>query len=93
MLLKIYLGTVIIAVISLLLVYFRMFLYRKEIKEVRKENPNKKINKTIDGVMILILCIIIPILNIIFILVAILNLIMPSEKFIKKYELKSKNRI
>ena len=83
MLLKIYLGTVIIAVISLLLVYFRMFLYRKEIKEVRKENPNKKINKTIDGVMILILCIIIPILNIIFILAAILNLIMPSEKFIK----------
>ena len=40
MLLKIYLGTVIIAVISLLLVYFRMFLYRKEIKEVRKENPS-----------------------------------------------------
>ena len=83
MLLKIYLGTVIIAVISLLLVYFRMFLYRKEIKEVRKENPNKKINKTIDGVMILILCIIIPILNIILILGAILNLIIPSEKFIK----------
>ena len=83
MLLKIYLGTVIIAVISLLLVYFRMFLYRKEIKEVRKENPNKKINKTIDGVMILILCIIIPILNIILILGAIVNLIMPSEKFIK----------
>ena len=90
MLLKIYLGTVIIAVISLLLVYFRMFLYRKEIKEVRKEikevrkeNPNKKINKRIDGVMTLILFIIIPILNIIFILVAILNLIMPSEKFIK----------
>ena len=83
MLLKIYLGTVIIAVISLLLVYFRMFLYRKEIKEVRKENPNKKINKRIDGVMTLILFIIIPILNIIFILGAILNLIMPSEKFIK----------
>ena len=83
MLLKIYLGTVIIAVISLLLVYFRMFLYRKEIKEVRKENPNKKINKTIDGVMIIILWIIIPILNIILILGAILNLIMPSEKFIK----------
>ena len=55
MLLKIYLGTVIIAVISLLLVYFRMFLYRKEIKEVRKENPSKKINKTIDGVMIIII--------------------------------------
>ena len=34
MLLKIYLGTVIIAVISLLLVYFRMFLYRNEIKEL-----------------------------------------------------------
>lgn len=83
MLLKIYLGTVIIAVISLLLVYFRMFLYRKEIKEVRKENPNKKINKIIDGVIIIILCIIIPILNIILILGAILNLIMPSEKFIK----------
>lgn len=83
MLLKIYLGTVIIAVISLLLVYFRMFLYRKEIKEVRKENPNKKINKTIDGVMIIILFIIIPILNIILILGAIVNLIMPSEKFIK----------
>ena len=83
MLLKIYLGTVIIAVISLLLVYFRMFLYRKEIKEVRKENPNKKINKTIDRVMIIILWIIIPILNIILILGAILNLIMPSEKFIK----------
>lgn len=83
MLLKIYLGTVIIAVISLLLVYFRMFLYRKEIKEVRKENPNKKINKRIDGVMTLILFIIIPILNIIFILAAILNLIMTSEKFIK----------
>ena len=83
MLLKIYLGTVIIAVISLLLVYFRMFLYRKEIKEVRKENPNKKINKTIDGVMRIILWIIIPILNIIFILGAIVNLIMPSEKFIK----------
>ena len=83
MLLKIYLGTVIIAVISLLLVYFRMFLYRKEIKEVRKENPNKKINKTIDGVMIIILFIIIPILNIIFILASIVNLIMPSEKFIK----------
>ena len=83
MLLKIYLGTVIIAVISLLLVYFRMFLYRKEIKEVRKENPNKKINKRIDGVMTLILFIIIPILNIILILGAILNLIMPSEKFIK----------
>ena len=83
MLLKIYLGTVIIAVISLLLVYFRMFLYRKEIKEVRKENPNKKINKRIDGVMTLILFIIIPILNIIFILGAIVNLIMPSEKFIK----------
>ena len=81
MLLKIYLGTVIIAVISLLLVYFRMFLYRKEIKEVRKENPNKKINKTID--VIIILCIIIPILNIIFILASIVNLIMPSEKFIK----------
>ena len=93
MLLKIYLGTVIIAVISLLLVYFRMFLYRKEIKEVRKENSSKKINKTIDGVMIIILFIIIPILNIIFILGSILNLIMPSEKFIKKYELKSKNRI
>ena len=76
MLLKIYLGTVIIAVISLLLVYFRMFLYRKEIKEVRKENPNKKINKTID--VIIILCIIIPILNIILILGAIVNLIMPS---------------
>ena len=88
MLLKIYLGTVIIAVISLLLVYFRMFLYRKEIKEVRKENPNKKINKRIDGVMTLILFIIIPILNIILILGAIVNLIMPSEKFIKKYELK-----
>ena len=90
MLLKIYLGTVIIAVISLLLVYFRMFLYRKEIKEVRKEikevrkeNPNKKINKTIDGVIRIILCIIIPILNIILILGAIVNLIMPSEKFIK----------
>ena len=90
MLLKIYLGTVIIAVISLLLVYFRMFLYRKEIKEVRKEikevrkeNPNKKINKTIDGVMIIILFIIIPILNILLILGAIVNLIMPSEKFIK----------
>ena len=83
MLLKIYLGTVIIAVISLLLVYFRMFLYRKEIKEVRKENPNKKINKTIDGVMIIIIFIIIPILNIIFILGSIVNLIMPSEKFIK----------
>ena len=83
MLLKIYLGTVIIAVISLLLVYFRMFLYRKEIKEVRKENPNKKINKRIDGVMTLILFIIIPILNIIFILAAIVNLIIPSEKFIK----------
>ena len=90
MLLKIYLGTVIIAVISLLLVYFRMFLYRKEIKEVRKEikevrkeNPNKKINKRIDGVMTLILFIIIPILNIIFILASIVNLIMPSEKFIK----------
>ena len=83
MLLKIYLGTVIIAVISLLLVYFRMFLYRKEIKEVRKENPNKKINKTIDGVMIIILFIIIPILNIIFILGAIVNLIISSEKFIK----------
>ena len=83
MLLKIYLGTVIIAVISLLLVYFRMFLYRKEIKEVRKENPNKKINKTIDGVMILILSIIIPILNIIFILGAIVNLIISSEKFIE----------
>ena len=83
MLLKIYLGTVIIAVISLLLVYFRMFLYRKEIKEVRKENPSKKINKTIDGVMIIILCIIIPILNIILILGAIVNLIMSSEKFIK----------
>ena len=83
MLLKIYLGTVIIAVISLLLVYFRMFLYRKEIKEVRKENPNKKINKRIDGVMTLILFIIIPILNIILILGSILNLIMPSEKFIK----------
>ena len=83
MLLKIYLGTVIIAVISLLLVYFRMFLYRKEIKEVRKENPNKKINKTIDGVMIIILWIIIPILNIIFILGAIVNLIISSEKFIK----------
>ena len=83
MLLKIYLGTVIIAVISLLLVYFRMFLYRKEIKEVRKENPNKKINKTIDGVMIIIIFIIIPILNIIFILASIVNLIMPSEKFIK----------
>ena len=83
MLLKIYLGTVIISVISLLLVYFRMFLYRKEIKEVRKENPNKKINKRIDGVMTLILFIIIPILNIIFILGAIVNLIMPSEKFIK----------
>ena len=76
MLLKIYLGTVIIAVISLLLVYFRMFLYRKE-------NPNKKINKTIDGVMIIIIFIIIPILNIIFILASIVNLIMPSEKFIK----------
>ena len=76
MLLKIYLGTVIIAVISLLLVYFRMFLYRKE-------NPSKKINKTIDGVMIIILFIIIPILNIILILAGILNLIMPSEKFIK----------
>ena len=61
----------------------RMFLYRKEITAVRKENPSKKINKTIDGVMILILCIIIPILNIIFILAAIVNLIMPSEKFIK----------
>ena len=83
MLLKIYLGTVIIAVISLLLVYFRMFLYRKEIKEVRKENPNKKINKRIDGVMTLILFIIIPILNIIFILGAIVNLIISSEKFIK----------
>ena len=83
MLLKIDLGTVIIAVISLLLVYFRMFLYRKEIKEVRKENPNKKINKKIDGVIRIILCIIIPILNIILILAAILNLIMPSEKFIK----------
>lgn len=83
MLLKIYLGTVIIAVISLLLVYFRMFLYRKEIKEVRKENPNKKINKIIDGVIIIILWIIIPILNIILILGSILNLIMPSEKFIK----------
>ena len=83
MLLKIYLGTVIIAVISLLLVYFRMFLYRKEIKEVRKENPNKKINKRIDGVMTLILFIIIPILNILFILGSIVNLIMPSEKFIK----------
>ena len=83
MLLKIYLGTVIIAVISLLLVYFRMFLYRKEIKEVRKENPNKKINKTIDGVMTLILFIIIPILNIIFILGAIVNLIISSEKFIE----------
>ena len=81
MLFKIYLGTVIIAVISLLLVYFRMFLYRKEIKEVRKENPSKKINKTID--VIIILCIIIPILNIILILGAIVNLIMPSEKFIK----------
>ena len=83
MLLKIYLGTVIIAVISLLLVYFRMFLYRKEIKEVRKENPNKKINKRIDGVMTLILFIIIPILNIIFILGAIVNLIISSEKFIE----------
>lgn len=83
MLLKIYLGTVIIAVISLLLVYFRMFLYRKEIKEVRKENPNKKINKIIDRVIIIILWIIIPILNIILILGAIVNLIMPSEKFIK----------
>ena len=90
MLLKIYLGTVIIAVISLLLVYFRMFLYRKEIKEVRKEikevrkeNPNKKINKRIDGVMTLILFIIINIINIIFLLGAIVNLIMPSEKFIK----------
>ena len=83
MLLKIYLGTVIIAVISLLLVYFRMFLYRKEIKEVRKENPNKKINKTIDGVIRIILCIIIPILNIIFILGAIVNLIISSEKFIE----------
>ena len=83
MLLKIYLGTVIIAVISLLLVYFRMFLYRKEIKEVRKENPNKKINKTIDRVMIIIIFIIIPILNIIFILASIVNLIIPSEKFIK----------
>ena len=83
MLLKIYLGTVIIGVISLLLVYFRMFLYRKEIKEVRKENPNKKINKIIDGVIIIILWIIIPILNIILILGSILNLIMPSEKFIK----------
>ena len=83
MLLKIYLGTVIIAVISLLLVYFRIFLYRKEIKEVRKENPNKKINKRIDGVMTLILFIIIPILNIIFILGAIVNLIISSEKFIE----------
>ena len=83
MLLKIYLGTVIIAVISLLLVYFRMFLYRKEIKEVRKENPKKKINKIIDGVMTLILYIIIPILNIIFILGAIVNLIISSKKFIK----------
>ena len=83
MLLKIYLGTVIIAAISLLLVYFRMFLYRKEIKEVRKENPNKKINKTIDGDMTLILFIIIPILNIIFILGAIVNLIISSEKFIE----------
>ena len=83
MLLKIYLGTVIIAVISLLLVYFRMFLYRKEIKEVRKENPNKKINKRIDGVMTLILFIIIPILNIIFIMGAIVNLIISSEKFIE----------
>lgn len=83
MLLKIYLGTVIIAVISLLLVCFRMFLYRKEIKEVRKENPNKKINKRIDGVMTLILFIIIPILNIIFILGAIVNLIISSEKFIE----------
>ena len=83
MLLKIYLGTVIIAVISLLLVYFRMFLYRKEIKEVRKENPNKKINKTIDRVMIIILWIIIPILNIILILGAIVNLIISSEKFIE----------
>ena len=83
MLLKIDLGTVIIAVISLLLVYFRMFLYRKEIKEVRKENPNKKINKKIDGVIRIILCIIIPILNIILILGAIVTLIMPSEKFIK----------
>ena len=53
-----------------------MFLYRKEIKEVRKENPSKKINKTID--VIIILCIIIPILNIILILGAIVNLIMPS---------------
>ena len=83
MLLKIYLGTVIIAVISLLLVYFRMFLYRKEIKEVRKENPSKKINKTIDGVIRIILCIIIPILNIILILGAIVNLIISSEKFIE----------
>ena len=83
MLLKIYLGTVIIAVISLLLVYFRMFLYRKEIKEVRKENPSKKINKTIDGVMRIILWIIIPILNIILILGNILYLIISSEKFIK----------
>ena len=83
MLLKIYLGTVIIAVISLLLVYFRMFLYRKEIKEVRKENPSKKINKTIDGVMRIILWIIIPILNIILILGDILYLIISSEKFIK----------
>ena len=82
MLLKISLGTVIIAVISLLLVYFRMFLYRKEIKEVRKENPNKKINKTIDGVMRIILWIIIPILNIILILGAIVNLIISSAKFI-----------
>ena len=83
MLLKIYLGTVIIAVISLLLVYFRMFLYRKEIKEVRKENPSKKINKTIDRVIRIILWIIIPILNIILILGAIVNLIISSEKFIE----------
>lgn len=83
MLLKIYLGTVIIAAISLLLVYFRMFLYRKEIKEARKENSNKKTNKIIDGIIRIILWIIIPILNIILILSAILNLIMPSEKFIK----------
>lgn len=79
--LKLYTISIILPIISIILLYIRGLIYKKEIKAVSSNSDSK----TSDILLRVIILTFIPIVNIIFSIMLVIVVLSPEEKFLNLF--------
>ena len=82
--LKLYTISIILPIISIILLYIRGLIYKKEIKEIKAVSSNSD-SKTSDILLRVIILTFIPIVNIIFSIMLVIVVLSPEEKFLNLF--------